>query len=670
MRVRKVGADGIIRTVAGSGAYGSSGDGGPATQAAFKSIAAVAVSADGSLLVVDVTDNRVRRVGPDGIIRPAAGTGVYGFAGDGGPATAARLASPMGLALGPDCSFYIADTYNRRIRRVTADGTIYTVAGGGGAYAPGPATSISLGYLGGVAVGPDGSIYIADQGIGGYGVYLRRVGLDGILQNIAGKNYEGATGDGGPALEARLSAPRSIAVSADGNVYFSVGNVMPSGPGAAGVRRVSPDGIISLVAGTYDSKCRDYFCGEGGPAAAAQFSVPAGVSLGPVGADGSLYLADRTAGRVFRIAAPLPGLSLGDFLLPSEDGSEVYVFGPTGKHKETKHALLGTTLQSFGYDDAGRLETVTDVDGLVTHVLRDADGNPTAIVGPYGQVTALALGPDGYLASVTNPAGESVAMSYAPGGLLAAFTDPRGYTTSFEHDAGGRVTRATDPLGASRTWVRTPIADGWRVERTSALGRVTTYDTVLAATGSRVLTKTLPSGLSLVTELQPNGTSLTTQPDGTMATSISAPDPRFGMLSAFGASRRTSTPGNIVSLLTIQRTVTLASPTNVLSLLTETDRSTLNGKTTTTVFDAPSRTSTTNSPSGRKTSVTVDAKGRPASITLAPSLHPVELSYDAAGRLIRQVQGAREWSYLYDPAGELASVTNPLLQTESYSYDA
>ncbi|MEF3088171.1 RHS repeat domain-containing protein, partial [Bacillus altitudinis] len=76
------------------------------------------------------------------------------------------------------------------------------------------------------------------------------------------------------------------------------------------------------------------------------------------------------------------------------------------RHKETRHALLGTTLQSFGYDDAGRLETVTNVDGLVTHLLRDADGAPTAIVGPYGQATTLALGPDGYLASVANPAGE------------------------------------------------------------------------------------------------------------------------------------------------------------------------------------------------------------------------------------------------------------------------
>src|SRR5262249_37474022 len=127
----------VITTVAGNGHYdGSSGDGGPATQAQLLLPWSIAVAPDGSLYIADMFNNRIRRVGPDGIITTVAGSGDYGsgdygFSGDGGPATQAQLGLPTGVAVAPDGSLYIADMFNNRIRRVGPDGIIATIAGNG-----------------------------------------------------------------------------------------------------------------------------------------------------------------------------------------------------------------------------------------------------------------------------------------------------------------------------------------------------------------------------------------------------------------------------------------------------------------------------------------------------------------------------------------------------------
>ena len=164
-RIRRVSPDGIITTFAGIASGGFSGDGGPATAARLNNPKSVAVGPDGSLFISDTDNHRIRRVGLDGIITTVAGTGVAGFSGDGGLATLAQLNSPHGLATGPDGSLYVADKHNHRIRRIEPGGTITTVAGNGVGGFDGHgvlATQTRLRAPEAVAVRPDGVLLIAD----------------------------------------------------------------------------------------------------------------------------------------------------------------------------------------------------------------------------------------------------------------------------------------------------------------------------------------------------------------------------------------------------------------------------------------------------------------------------------------------------------------------------
>ena len=408
-RIRRVRPDGIITTVAGDGSSGFSGDGGPATQAKLSGPADVALAPDDSLYIADTNNNRVRRAGPDGIITTVAGDGSPGYSGDGGPATAAKLSRPSGVAVGPDGSLYIADTDNNRIRRMGLDGIITTVAGDGH---PGyttaspqgdgaPATKAVVGAPWEVAVGPEGSLYIADT----YNSSIRRVGPDGIITTVAGKT-PGFSGDGGLATAAALRDPRGVAVGPEGSLYIADTSNLR-------MRRVESDGFITTVAGNGTPG----FSGDGGPPTAAGLSLVFRIALGP---DGSWYIADGNS-RIRRVTSTLPGFTAGDLPIPSRDGTELYRFNSSGRHRQTINALTGAVLYQFAYNTAGLLTSVTDGDGNITTIERDGNGNPTAIMAPFGQRTALSLDANGYLASVTNPAGEAYQMTYTADGLLTEF---------------------------------------------------------------------------------------------------------------------------------------------------------------------------------------------------------------------------------------------------------
>jgi sugar lactone lactonase YvrE len=287
-RVRKVSTSGTITTVAGNGTPGFSGDGGPATNASLASPTGVAVDAAGNLYIADAGNDRVRKVSASGTITTVAGTGTPGFSGDGGPATGAGLVYPSGVAVDAAGNLYIADTYNNRVRKVSASGTITTVAGNG---TPGfsgdggPATNASLASPSGVAVDAAGNLYIADPD----NSRVRKVSTSGTITTVAGNGTPGFSGDGGPATNASLFNPSGVAVDAAGNLYIADTT-------NSRVRKVSTSGTITTVAGNGTPG----FSGDGGPATNASLVYPSGVA---VDAAGNLYIADSQNNRVRKVAA-------------------------------------------------------------------------------------------------------------------------------------------------------------------------------------------------------------------------------------------------------------------------------------------------------------------------------------------------------------------------------
>ena len=281
-RIRKV-SGGTITTVAGNGAYAFSGDGGPATSASLNQPFGVAVDSAGNLYIADSDNNRIRKVS-GGTITTVAGNGVGGFSGDGGPATGASLNAPLGVAVDSAGKLYIADSWNYRIRKVTG-GTITTIAGnenGGFSGDGGPATNASLGGPFGVAIDSFGNLYIADF----ENNRIRKV-TGGTITTVAGNGNQGFSGDGGPATSAPLHQPAGVAVDSAGNLYIADSwNYR--------IRKVA-GGTITTVAGNGAYR----FSGDGGPATNASLNQPEGVAIDSAG---NLYIADFDNNRIRKVS--------------------------------------------------------------------------------------------------------------------------------------------------------------------------------------------------------------------------------------------------------------------------------------------------------------------------------------------------------------------------------
>ena len=272
-------ADGTITTIAGTGEEGFSGDGGPAVQAYLNSPNDVAVDSAGNLYIADSDNSRIRKVDSSGVISTIAGTGEYGFGGDGGPAVLAQLKYPTGVVTDDTGNLYIAGYNNQRIRKVDSSGIITTVAGserGGFSGDGGPATAARLDYPKGVATDGAGNLYIADR------YRVRKVDPSGIITTVAGSGG-GFGGDGGLATKARLSAT-DVATDGIGNLYIADSSNNR-------IRMVDPSGIITTVAGTGEYG----FGGDGGPATNAQLHFPSGVA---VDGTGNLFIGDQQNNRI------------------------------------------------------------------------------------------------------------------------------------------------------------------------------------------------------------------------------------------------------------------------------------------------------------------------------------------------------------------------------------
>ena len=350
--VFKLDTSGVLTVVAGNSRAGFSGDGGPATQAQLNKPEGLAVDASGDLFIADSGNNRIREVTTDGKIQTIAGIGMAGFYGDLGPATQAMLNAPAGVAVDASGNVYIADSGNHSIREVLTSGIITIIAGNsypGNAGDTGPATGANLYDPQDVALGPNGSVYIADTG----NSRIRRVDADGIINTVAGSSTVGFSGDGGPANAASLTTPYAVAVDAPGNYYIAdLGN--------NNIRMVNNKAIISTIAGTGAPG----FSGDGGSATKAALNQPGGVA---VDAAGNIYIADQWNLRIRKIASSNINTVAGNGLFSySGDG------GPAAQ------AELYSP-QGVAIDSAGNLYIADSHNGVVRKVA--GDGSISTLAG-------------------------------------------------------------------------------------------------------------------------------------------------------------------------------------------------------------------------------------------------------------------------------------------------
>jgi uncharacterized protein (TIGR03437 family) len=287
-RIRRISPDGIIATIAGVGRREFCGDNGRAVNACLSDPKGLIFDRAGNLFVADRGNNRVRRITGFGVITTYAGSGQAGFSGDGGSATEAMLNNPSGVAIAGDGSLLVADRFNHRIRRVTVSGIITTIAGTGvlGFNGDGlaPAESNISEPLD-IGVDGRGAIFVVEAGI----KRIRRIGADGRVSTAAGNGEGRFSGDGDQGLRAVFDVPLGLAVDRDGNLFFA-------DTANHRVRRIGRDGLITTIAGTGQAG----FSGDGGPAINARFQFPQGVS---VDGQGNLFIADRANHRIRRISA-------------------------------------------------------------------------------------------------------------------------------------------------------------------------------------------------------------------------------------------------------------------------------------------------------------------------------------------------------------------------------
>jgi len=456
-RIRRVELDGTITTVAGTGSFGISGDGGPATQAQLGNPDYVAVDSLGRVILSDTYSHSVRRVELDGTIHTIAGTGTPGYNGDGILAVNAQLSNPNGVAVDAQNRVYVVDTYNHRVRRIELDNTISTIAGNGTLGGNGDglaATSAQLNYPYGIAIDATGRVVIGDTG----NHRVRRVELDGTIDTIAGNGTGGYNMDGIAATSAELFSPYGVAVDANGRVVIA-------DDGNNRVRRIETNGTISTVAGTGVSGAS----GDAGPATSAQLAGPLSVA---VDGQNRIVIMDTSNQRVRRIEADGTIFTVAGQIDPDH-------IGPVAQARleDPQAIVVGSTMTLVAGGTSGALEAI--MGGRVVDV---AGEYPQSIAtgalarfrtGAFGSVGGTAIDPTTgaiYLTETTanrihvvtpvNPAdpktwtiatlaNASGAPGFADGkATTASFREPRGLwlagTTLYIADSGNHAIRALD----------------------------------------------------------------------------------------------------------------------------------------------------------------------------------------------------------------------------------
>lgn len=501
---------GIITTMAGNGTNGYSGNGGAATNASLSGPGRVAIDAQGNLFISDAGNNVIRKMDTNGIITTVAGGG---SGGDGGAATNASLNSPAGVAVDGKGNLFIADKLDERIRKVDANGIITTVAGNGSwngthqSYV-GPATSASLDWPGGVAVDGNGNLFIADDNDS----VVRKVDTNGIITTVAGCFASGYSGDGGPATNARLYTPSSVAVDDKGNLFIS--DVLDEC-----IRRVDTNGIITTVAGN----AAGGFSGDGGPATNALLN--SGWTSLDVAVDGAgnLFIVDYANQRIREIGTngiiltvagngsngysgdggPATSAELNNPGGVAVDGAGNLFIADTGNNVIRKldfTSLPTLTLVHISTNNIGNYSVViSNSTGVVTNSVATLN-IPPFLIGQPGNLTVLQSGSGTF--NVTASGSEPLHYQWTLNGtsIVGATNSSLAVNNATTNDAGLYAVTVTNLYGSAQASATLTVA---------YVNQQPTNE-VVAQGGTATLSVSLSANVPVTYQWQLNGTNLPT----------------------------------------------------------------------------------------------------------------------------------------------------------------
>ncbi len=645
------------------------------------------------------------RIDPQGILHVVLGFGPIVFPPDGTIARAAFCQPGGSLAIASDGTVYYDDgwyfnsTFNNFIRKVAPDGRIYTVIGQAGPLHPAedwhllmgqPAASTRLDPVNDLALGPDGTLYVSCSrgNTNEAGIFkITSGGLTGIVMygeplNYLGHEYEGTAsippwhGDEGHAAADPSSFPlflggnvTGLQVAPDGSVLFNEN--FASAISESFIWRITPNGIMQVLAGrgSYAIQSAPLTALDGGNPLNTRFQGIGTFGLGP---DNTLTLINASVFGVLRIAPSLSGFTGQELQIPSEDASEVYVFDARGNHLRTLNGLTGTTNWSFAYDANNLVTDLRDANGLGTHIERNGAGQPTDIIGPYGQRTTLALDGNSFLSAVVNPLGEATVLTYTTGGLLTSITHPLGDSDTVTYDALGLVTQIRDPVGGGYDIARSDLGTQINIASATTLSSVDTRTLILQPSGDSSIAATYADGTSSSSTLSESGVQSTSYSDGTLEGHVMAGDPRFPQASRLTANASVQLPGGPANTLTISRAAALSDTSNPFSVATLSNAAVLNGQSWKASYNGTSRVWMALSPVGRQAVIGLDGQGRVIHQKTA-GLTPMDFAYDNQGH-VGEIDdtasiGLRRTTFTYDAFGQLAGAADAMGRTNGYQYD-
>jgi len=637
----------LVSIAAGSGVYGYSGDGGPAVEARLGFPRDLAVDPQGNLYAADINSYVIRRIDAEGVITTIAGNGVWGFGGDGGPATSATLGYWSRIDVDSAGNLFIADTENLRIRRIDAEGVITTIAGNGArgfGGDGGPATEARLSNAYPIEIDPSGNLFIFDQATS----TIRRVDTTGRVTTVA-------------VLPSQCAVENLVA-DASGSIYFTYYLWDPvNREKTSFVRRLGADGTTTDVAGS--GGCT--FDGPGRPATQTRIQACGGLAFD--GAD-NMYVAHVGQDSVYvlkvdRRSAANPGRDM-QFVEPAGPG---HVMDAAGMHRSTIDPDTGTMLRQFEYDDADRLIGIVDRFGSRTAVARGADGTPYAVVSPDGLTTQLTLDTENRLIQILCPDGGLYQFEYTAGGLVTAKRDPLDNLFEYSYDSGGRLEGSFDEEGGHTTYGRAADAAGRiQISALTAEGSHTEYLDFTDAAGTFTSAITGPAGDQILYSRSADGLSVTKSlACGDELQVFYDVDSRHGF--RYVGKSTESSPSGLQRKSLRQRSYQDTDFDGEPDLITETV--TVNGRSRSVEKDTLGSQLRVCSAMGRRMTLSYDPQRLLIETISTPGFWDITCGYDNRGRLTSFAAGTRQTQFAYDDRGFLSSVTTPDHQTSSVVYD-